>query len=103
MDSDLLMPQGVHKTPTIGWHSADPSLKPWVQDEAERRGITIRELLDEVVGAYRKRRETATAPSSTHTGSTSDDGVSACTVCGAPLSQEFSGAGFTDHGEDTAA
>jgi len=26
-----------------------------------------------------------------------------CTVCGEPLAQEFIDAGFTDHGEDSAA
>ena len=45
---------GQNATPLIGWHSADPTLKPWVQDEAQRRGLTIRELLDEVLAAYRE-------------------------------------------------
>jgi len=44
---------GRNKTPLIGWHSADPSLKPWIEAESERRGITIRELLDEALAEYR--------------------------------------------------
>jgi hypothetical protein len=44
---------GKNATPLIGWHSADPTLKPWIVAEAERRGITVRELLDEVLAAYR--------------------------------------------------
>jgi hypothetical protein len=45
---------GRNATPLIGWHSADPTLKPWIQEEAERRGITVRELLDEALAAYRE-------------------------------------------------
>ena len=44
---------GRNATPLIGWHSADPTLKPWIAAEAERRGITVRELLDEALAAYR--------------------------------------------------
>jgi hypothetical protein len=43
-----------HKNALLGWNPADPTLKPWVKAEAERRGMTIRELLDEALGAYRK-------------------------------------------------
>lgn len=42
-----------NKTPLIGWHSADPTLKPFVDAEAARRGITVRELLDEALRDYR--------------------------------------------------
>lgn len=45
-----------HKTPTIVWHSADPTLKPWIQHEAERLGITVRELLDKALAEFRARR-----------------------------------------------
>ena len=45
--------KGVHKTPLIGWHSADPALKPFIDAEAKRRGITVRELLDEALSMYR--------------------------------------------------
>ena len=48
---------GKHATPLIGWHSADPTLKPWIEAEAARRGQTVREFLDVVLG--RHRRETA--------------------------------------------
>jgi hypothetical protein len=45
---------GKNATPLIGWHSTDPTLKPWISAEAERRGITVRELLDEALAAYRE-------------------------------------------------
>jgi hypothetical protein len=48
---------GKNKTPLIGWHSADPTLKPWVKAEAGRRGIKERELLDEALSEYRDKRE----------------------------------------------
>ena len=46
-----------HKNPTIGWNSADSTLKPWIEAEAERRGITRRELLDEMAAEYREKAE----------------------------------------------
>jgi hypothetical protein len=46
---------GKNATPLIGWHSVDPTAKPWVKAEAERRGITERELLDEALAEYRAR------------------------------------------------
>ena len=48
---------GKNATPLIGWHSTDPTLKPWIVAEAERRGITVRELLDEALAEYRVRAE----------------------------------------------
>jgi hypothetical protein len=48
---------GKNATPLIGWHSADPTLKPWLMAEAGRRGITVRELLDEALATYRKITE----------------------------------------------
>jgi hypothetical protein len=56
---------GKNRTPLIGWHSADPTLKPWVKAEASRRGITERELLDEALSEYRAHQENGTQPSST--------------------------------------
>jgi hypothetical protein len=50
---------GKNATPLIGWHSADPTMKPWIEQEAQRRGITRRELLDEALAEYRKQHETA--------------------------------------------
>jgi hypothetical protein len=44
---------GQNKTPLIGWHSADPTLKAWVEAQAARRGVTAREILDEALAAYR--------------------------------------------------
>jgi hypothetical protein len=52
---------GKNATPLIGWHSTDPTAKPWVKAEASRRGITERELLDEALAEYRARREQSPA------------------------------------------
>ena len=48
---------GRNATPLIGWHSEDPTLKPWVKAEASRRGITERQLLDEALREYRARQD----------------------------------------------
>lgn len=49
---------GKNATPLIGWHSADPTLKPWLEAEFKRRGMeTMRELLDEMAAEYRERVE----------------------------------------------
>ena len=48
-----------HKHPGITWHSADPDMKPWIEAEAERRGITQKALLDEALSGYRERAEHA--------------------------------------------
>jgi hypothetical protein len=50
-----------HKNPGISWHSDDPTLKPWIKAEADRRGLTDKALLDEMAAEYRARRETAPA------------------------------------------
>ena len=44
---------GKHATPLIGWHSADPALKPWIKAEAERRDVTASAVLDEALRWYR--------------------------------------------------
>jgi hypothetical protein len=49
---------GKNATPLIGWHSSDPTLKPWIEAEASRRGITASKLLDEALAEYRAARET---------------------------------------------
>jgi hypothetical protein len=54
-----------HKTKMIGWHSADPTAKPWVEAEAERRGVPAREILDEALSEYRRKHE-AGEPSPAH-------------------------------------
>jgi hypothetical protein len=48
-----------NKTPLIGWHSEDPTLKPWIEAQAAREGQTVREFLDGVLGAEREHRELA--------------------------------------------
>jgi len=45
-----------HKNPSISWHSDDPTLKPWLENEASQRGVTLREYLDEVLAAHRALR-----------------------------------------------
>jgi hypothetical protein len=44
-----------HKTATIGWNPGDPTLKPWIEAEAGRRGITRKALLDEALSMYREQ------------------------------------------------
>jgi hypothetical protein len=43
---------GKNATPLIGWHSADPAMKPRIEAEAAQRGITLRELLDKVLADW---------------------------------------------------
>jgi hypothetical protein len=44
-----------HKTATIGWNPGDPTLKPWIEAESGRRGITRKALLDEALSMYREQ------------------------------------------------
>lgn len=46
-----------HKNALIGWNPSDPTLKPWVESEASRRGITRKDLLDEMAAEYREKHE----------------------------------------------
>ena len=46
-------------TSPISWHSADPDLKPRIEAEAAQRGITLRELLDEVMAGWLARLDGA--------------------------------------------
>lgn len=48
---------GKNKTPLIGWHSADPTLKPWIQARARQCGLTVREFLDRVLAAHRAEHD----------------------------------------------
>ena len=48
---------GWNRTPLIAWHSADPTLRPWIKAEGQYRGITDRELLDEAAALFRARQE----------------------------------------------
>lgn len=45
---------GKNKTPLLGWHPP-AELSAWVRAEAERRGVTIAQVLTESVEAYRAR------------------------------------------------
>lgn len=60
--------KGWNKTPLIGWHSADPTLKPWIKAEAARREITERQLLDEALIEYRVLCEIRAAETTQTTG-----------------------------------
>jgi hypothetical protein len=47
-----------HKNPHgIFWRPGDPTLKPWIENEASERGVTLREYLDEVLAVHRARAE----------------------------------------------
>ncbi len=46
-----------HKTSLLGWHPSDPTLKPWIESEASRRGITRKDLLDEMAAEYREKHD----------------------------------------------
>ena len=47
-----------HKSRLIGWNSADPTLKQWIKDRADRAGVTVREYLDGVLSEHRRQIET---------------------------------------------
>jgi hypothetical protein len=59
MDRDILMPNQ-HKTKSVNWHPSDPTLRPWLEAEAEGRRRTLREILDEALSEYRQRRAALT-------------------------------------------
>jgi hypothetical protein len=48
---------GQNKTPLIGWHSEDSTLKPWITARAEQAGTTVREYLDRLLAEHRKQIE----------------------------------------------
>ena len=53
---------GKNKTPLLGWHPRDPRVAPWIRAEAERRGVTVSTILNEMAEAYYARhKETAGA------------------------------------------
>ena len=45
-----------HKTKSVNWHPSDPTLRPWLEGEADRQRRTLREILDEALSEYRQRR-----------------------------------------------
>lgn len=60
------MPHGVHKTDSVSWHPKDPTLKPWIEDEADSRGTTKSEILDEALSEYREKLDYARAVEARH-------------------------------------
>jgi len=48
---------GQNKTPLIGWHSEDPTLKPWIVARAGQAGTTVREYLDRLLAEHRRKVE----------------------------------------------
>ena len=40
-----------HKTSSVCWHPSDPTLRSRIVAEARRRGMTLKQWLDETVGA----------------------------------------------------
>jgi hypothetical protein len=51
-----LMPNQ-HKNKLIGWNPDDPTLRPWVEGQAEQRGVTLKAICDEALAEYRQRKE----------------------------------------------
>lgn len=47
---------GRNKNPLLGWHPP-AGLAAWARDEAERRGVTLSDILTEALAAYRAARE----------------------------------------------
>lgn len=48
-----------HKTKLLGWHPASAEDAAWVRAEAERRGVNLKVVLDEMLAEYRERRADA--------------------------------------------
>ncbi len=46
-----------HATDLISWRSKDPTLRQWIRDEAERRGMDQKVLLDEMAAEYREKHD----------------------------------------------
>jgi hypothetical protein len=46
-----------HKNKLIGWNPTDPTMKQWIRDEAERRGVDQKVLLDEMAAEYREKHD----------------------------------------------
>lgn len=58
---------GQNKTPLIGWHSEDPTLKPWIVARAGQAGTTVREYLDRLLAEHRRKVEHQEAAASVKT------------------------------------
>lgn len=81
-------PGNRHKSPLIGWNSRDPTLKPWVEAEAARRGITRRELLDEALAGYRERIEGGKDQAAAKEERAMSTTRKPCPSCGVPMETE---------------
>jgi hypothetical protein len=44
-----------HATPLISWRSKDPTLRQWIRNEADRRGVDQKVVLDEMAAEYREK------------------------------------------------
>lgn len=52
--------RGWNRTPLIGWHSEDPTLKRWIDEQAACAGVTVREYFDRLLAEHRKQVEQQT-------------------------------------------
>jgi hypothetical protein len=46
---------GKHANPVLGWH-CPAGLRAWVEDEADRRSVTLSVILTEALSEYRSLR-----------------------------------------------
>jgi hypothetical protein len=44
-----------HKTKLLGWHPTSAEDSAWVRTEAERRGVDLKVVLDEMLREFRER------------------------------------------------
>lgn len=47
-----------HKTALLGWHPSSAEDAAWVRTEAERRGVDLKVVLDEMLAEYCAERRT---------------------------------------------
>jgi len=45
-----------HKTPLLGWHPP-ADLGAWLRDQAKRRGVALKVILNEAAALYREHTE----------------------------------------------
>ena len=51
------MPSQHAQPDLISWRSKDPTLRQWIRDEAERRGVDQKVLLDDALAEYREKHD----------------------------------------------
>lgn len=51
-----------HATPMVAWHPKPPGTAEWIRAEAERRGLKLNQLMDEVIADYRSQQDSTTTP-----------------------------------------